>query len=60
VGPHLEAHDLETMRRTADFTFTHDVALTSFSPDGTRLFVLTTDQTTYVLQAVKEAQGRSR
>ena len=48
-GGRLAIHDLATMHRRDQFTFTTPVVMTSFSADGKRLFVLTSDQTAYVL-----------
>ncbi len=48
-GGHLAIHDLATMRRRDQFTFAAPVVMASFSTDGKRLFVLTSDQMAYVL-----------
>jgi hypothetical protein len=48
-GGRLAVHDLATMRRRDQFTFATPVVTASFSTDGTRLFVLTSDQTAYLL-----------
>ena len=45
----LVLYDLESMHRKDQFTFTHRVPLKAFSGDGKKLFVLTADQTAYVL-----------
>ncbi len=55
----LTVYDLSTMEKRDQFTFSGPVALTQFSPDGKRLFVLTASQTAYVLNlapAAKTAQ----
>jgi WD40 repeat protein len=49
-GGRLVLYDLDTMRRRDDYTFTHPIVLTAFSAIGTRLFVLTSDQTAFVLE----------
>ncbi len=48
-GGRLAIHDLATMRRRDQFTFAAPVVAASFSADGKRLFVLTSDQTAYLL-----------
>ena len=45
----LIVYDLATMAKRDEFTFNSPVALTRFSPDGKRLFVLTANQTAYTL-----------
>ena len=45
----LSLYDLQTMGRREQFNFPGAVALARFSADGRRLFVLTADQTAYVL-----------
>jgi hypothetical protein len=45
----LATYDLDTMEKRDDFVFSGPVALVSFTPDGKRLFVLTHDQNTYLL-----------
>jgi hypothetical protein len=45
----IVVYDLKTMRRQSELTFSHDIAHKAFSPDGTRLFVLTTDQRAHVV-----------
>jgi hypothetical protein len=52
-GGRLVLYDLQTMRHRDDFTFTHPIVLTSFSADGSKLFVLTSDQAGFVLQVPK-------
>ena len=48
-GGRISIHDLATMHRRNQFTFAAPVVVASFSADGKRLFVLTSDQTVYVL-----------
>ncbi|MCL4522962.1 MAG: M48 family metalloprotease [Acidobacteria bacterium] len=45
----LAVYDLARMEKRDQFVFSHPVSLVRFSPDGKRLFVLTNDQTTYLL-----------
>jgi WD40 repeat protein len=45
----LTLYDLASMEKRDQFSFSSPVALTRFSPDGKSLFVLTTNQTAYVL-----------
>ncbi len=52
----LAVYDLATMAKRDQFTFTSPVSLTRFSPDGKRLFVLTANQTAYVLNMEPTAQ----
>ena len=42
-------YDLESMHRRDQYTFTHRVPLKAFSGDGKKFFVLTADQTAYIL-----------
>jgi len=46
-------YDLATMQRRDDFTFVHGVSLTRFSADGTKFFVVTDDQTAFVIDLSK-------
>jgi len=48
-GGRVAIHDLATMRRQKQLSFTTPVVMASFSADGKRLFVLTADQTAYVI-----------
>ncbi len=48
-GGRVVVYELASMRRRREYTFTHEAALTAFSADGSRLFVLTADQIAYVL-----------
>ena len=52
-GGRLAIHDLATMRRRDQFTFAYPIVLSSFSADGRQLFVLTEDQTGYLLDLQK-------
>jgi tricorn protease-like protein len=45
----LVVYDLASLEKRDEFTFTHPVSLVTFSQDGKRLFVLTTNQAVYVL-----------
>jgi WD40 repeat protein len=45
----LTVYDLATMEKRDEFNFTHPVSLSSFSRDGKSLFVLTSNQVSYVL-----------
>lgn len=45
----LTIYDLATLKERDQFTFSSPVAMTRFSGDGKRLFVLTQNQTAYVL-----------
>jgi hypothetical protein len=45
----LSLHDLASFDRRQQFTFPSRVSLVRFSENGKRLFVLTADQTVYVL-----------
>jgi hypothetical protein len=53
VSGQLTVYDLASMEKRDQFTFTHPVSLASFSQDGKRLFVLTANQTAYVLDVAK-------
>ncbi len=48
-GGHMTVYDLTTMRRRHDYAFISPVEYAAFSTDGGRLFVLTANQTAYVL-----------
>ncbi|HEX5070141.1 MAG TPA: M48 family metalloprotease [Vicinamibacterales bacterium] len=52
-GGRLVVYDLQTMEHRDDYTFTHPIVLASFNADGSRLFVLTSDQAGFVLQLQK-------
>ena len=44
-------YDLESIDKREQFTFPSRISLLRFSEDGKRLFILTANQTTYVLDA---------
>jgi len=46
---HLAVYDLHTMKQIFEYSFTARISGNLFSADGKRLFVLTNDQTEYVL-----------
>jgi WD40 repeat protein len=52
----LIIYDLNTMQKRDEFLFPSSVSMAKFSADGRRLFVLTGDQTAYVLN-LAEKQG---
>jgi WD40 repeat protein len=53
-GPgHLTLYDVATLKKRESYVFSHSVTLSRFSPDGARLFVLTSDQATYVIDVPK-------
>jgi hypothetical protein len=52
-GGRLALYDMASMKRRDEFTFVRPIQLIAFTPDGSRLFVLTQDQTTFVLEVVK-------
>jgi hypothetical protein len=49
----LAIYDLASLEKRDEFTFTHPVSLASFSQDGKRLFVLTANQSVYVLNVAE-------
>lgn len=51
----LTLFDLTTSERRDRFDFASPVSLAQFTADGHRLFVLTADQTAYVLDLSREA-----
>jgi WD40 repeat protein len=53
----LTVYDLSNMQRRDQFTFSSPVSLAQFSADGKRLFVLTANQTAYVLDLAANKQG---
>ncbi|HEU4593918.1 MAG TPA: M48 family metalloprotease [Pyrinomonadaceae bacterium] len=55
----LTIYDLSTMERRDQFTFSGPLSLTQFSPDGKRLFVLTANQTAYILNLTPEAKAQT-
>jgi WD40 repeat protein len=48
---HLMVYDLHTFKQTGEFAFANPVSANLFSQDGKRLFVLTNDQTAFILDA---------
>jgi len=46
---HLVVYDLHTLKQTSDFYFPSRISANLFSEDGKRLFVLTNDQTAFIL-----------
>jgi WD40 repeat protein len=46
---HLVVYDLHSLKQVSDFSFTSRISANLFSGDGKRLFVLTNDQTSYIL-----------
>jgi WD40 repeat protein len=52
----LTVFDLASSEKRDQFTFSGPVSLARFSSDGKRLFVLTADQTAYVLDLAQTAQ----
>jgi hypothetical protein len=50
----LIVYDLSTMQKREEFLFPSAVSLAQFSADGQRLFVLTADQTAYVLNLARK------
>jgi WD40 repeat protein len=51
----LVLHDLTSFEERRHLSFTSPISLISFSPDGKRLFVLTADETAYVLDVASFA-----
>jgi hypothetical protein len=47
----LILYEQSTLQRRHELTFSHPVSMAAFSADGKRLFVLTSDQTAFVLDA---------
>jgi hypothetical protein len=54
----LTVHDVSTMRRLAELTFAQPIVFKTFNAEGTRLFVLTADHTTFLFD-VAAASGPS-
>jgi WD40 repeat protein len=46
---HLVIYDLHTLKQTKEFSFANRISAYLFSEDGKRLFVLTNDQTAFIL-----------
>jgi hypothetical protein len=55
----LTLYDLTTMEKRDQFSFSSPVSLTQFSPDGKRLFVLTANQTAYVLNVKSNEKAQT-
>lgn len=55
----LAVYDLNTMEKRDQFVFSSPVSLAHFSPDGQRLFVLTSSQTAYMLDTSRPANASS-
>ena len=52
---HLVVYDLRTLKQTSDFSFGSRISAYLFSEDGKRLFVLTNDQTAFILDVAAES-----
>jgi WD40 repeat protein len=52
---YLNVYDLHTLKRLSEFSFANRISGKLFSADGKRLFVLTNDQTGYVLDVSPES-----
>lgn len=50
---HMMVYDLHSLKPIADFSFTSRISANLFSADGNRLFVLTNDQMSYILDISK-------
>jgi len=48
---HLAVYDLRSMKQTSELSFADRISSQLFSADGKRLFVLTNDQTAFILDA---------
>ena len=55
----LTLHDLASFEKRQQFTFPSRVSLVRFSDDGKRLFVLTADQTVYLLDVTSVGSSRT-
>jgi WD40 repeat protein len=51
----LVLYDLRTLKQTGEFSFGSRISAKDFSGDGGRLFVLTNDQTAYILDVAGSA-----
>jgi WD40 repeat protein len=49
----VDVYDLDGTKLRRQFKFPNSIAYKNFSPDGKRLFILTHDQTAYVLDLTK-------
>jgi WD40 repeat protein len=54
---HLVVYDLHTLKQTNEFSFADRVSADFFSEDGKRLFVLTNDQTSFILEVAGASTG---
>jgi WD40 repeat protein len=48
---HLAVYDLHSLRQTSELSFANRISSQRFSADGKKLFVLTNDQTAFILDA---------
>jgi hypothetical protein len=55
----LATYDLSTLQMRQQYVFSSPVAFKTFSKDGKRLFVFTSDQTVYILDAGATDDARS-
>ena len=53
----LAVYDLRTLKQTKEFLFADRVSADLFSEDGKRLFVLTNDQTSFILEVAGGSTG---
>lgn len=53
----LAIYDLSNGQKTGDMAFAKDIVYTTFSPDGTRFFVLSNDQEYYIFDTAKLKAG---
>jgi WD40 repeat protein len=56
----LALYDLNTMDKLDEFVFSSPISMFRFSPDGSRLFVLTANQTVYLLDVSSTAAATPR
>jgi WD40 repeat protein len=56
---HLAVYDLHSLKQISEFSFTNRISGSLFSDDGKRLFVLTNDQTEYVLDVSAESSANT-
>ena len=54
----LTVYDLVSFSKRQEFTFPSRISLLRFSDDGKRLFVLTANQTVYVLDVLSHAESK--
>jgi WD40 repeat protein len=55
----LSVYDMRSLKPTAQFSFSGPISSQEFSGDGTKLLVLTDDQTVFVLDTGATAMGKS-